>query len=90
VIAGLGRITSPLGTIRLNGDTKLIVSPWAAMGTDALLIGTGLATFMCTRPTPLRFLGALGTAWGVIALALETIKLVGGSQAQVADIVREA
>lgn len=86
---GLGRISSPLGTIRLNGDIKLIVSPWAAMGTDALLITTGLATYSYAKPTLLRILGAAGTAWGVIALFLEAIKLIGGSQSTVVDIVRQ-
>jgi hypothetical protein len=85
----LGRISPPLGTIRLNGDTKLIVSPWAAMGTDALLITTGLATFAYVKPTLFKILGVVGASWGAIALTLETVKLLGGSSAVDADIIRQ-
>lgn len=76
MLEDLGRFRSPLGTVRLNGDTKLVVSPWAAIGTDALLIGTGLTTFLVAKPTPLKVLGAAGTIWGTVALILETVKLI--------------
>lgn len=75
MIEGLGRFRSPLGTARLNGVTKLIVSPWAAMGTDALLIGSGVTTFIVAKPTILKALGAISTLWGTTALILEVVKL---------------
>lgn len=74
-IEGLGKFRSPLGTARLNGVTKLIVSPWAAMGTDALLIGAGVTTFVVAKPLLLKTLGAVSTLWGSVALVLEAVKL---------------
>lgn len=80
MIEGLGRIQSPLGTVRLGGDTKLIVSPWAAIGTDTLLIGTSTALFFSTRSTWLRVMSVAGGAWGIVAIVLEIAKLVRDAQ----------
>lgn len=74
-IDGLGRFRSPLGTARLNGTTKLIVSPWAAIVTDGLLIGAGLTALIAAKPTALKVLGGVSTLWGTVALGLEVIKL---------------
>lgn len=89
ILEGLGRIYTPLGTIRLNGVTRLIVSPWAAMGTDVLLITTGLATFALSRNTILQVLGMAGTIWGTLALGVEGLKILQGDDGVVAEIVRE-
>lgn len=89
MIEGLGRMHSPLGTIRLDGATRLIVSPWAAMGTDLLLISTGIATVSLSRSTPVTILGWGGTAWGVVALLLETLKLAQGGEVPDVEIVRQ-
>ena len=80
MIEGLGKIQTPLGTVRLGGDTKLIVSPWAAIGTDTLLLGTSTALFFATRNTWLRILGLAGGAWGVTAIVLEVAKLIRDAQ----------
>ena len=89
MIEGLGRMHSPLGTIHLDGATRLIVSPWAAIGTDLFLISTGIATVSLSRSTPITILGWGGTTWGVIALLLETLKLVQGNAAAEVEIIRQ-
>jgi len=81
VIDGLGQIQSPLGTVRLGGDTKLIVSPWAAIGTDMLLISTSTALFFSTRSTWLKIMSIAGGTWGTIAIILEISKLIRDAQA---------
>lgn len=88
-IEGLGRISPPLGTIRLGGTTKLIVSPWAALGTDALLVATGATTFAVARPLGLRILGAAGAIWGTTAILLEVIKLIEESRPYQVEIIRQ-
>ncbi len=79
IIEGLGQIHpgAPLGAIRLDGVTKLIVNPWAAIGTDALLFTMSAATFVLTKNPILKTLSILGGIWGVTAIALETSKLTG-------------
>lgn len=76
MIEGLGRIHSPLGTIQLNGETKLIVNPWAAIGTDTLLVVTSASTVVLAKNPILKTLGILGGIWGVTAIVLEVSKLV--------------
>ena len=82
-------MNSPLGTIRLDGGTRLIVSPWAAMGTDVLLISTGIATVSLSKSTPITILGWGGTAWGVVALLLEALKLVQSAEVPDVEIIRQ-
>lgn len=77
IIEGLGQIRpgGAMGTIRLNGETKLIVNPWAAIGTDALLITMSAATLMLTKNPFLKTLSILGGLWGTLAIGLEASKL---------------
>lgn len=77
MIDGLGRIRpgAVLGTIQLNGATKLIVNPWAAIGTDLLLISMSGATFLLTKNPILRTLSILGGLWGITATVLEVTKV---------------
>jgi len=75
ISAPLGKINSSLKIVRLAGNTKLIVSPWAAIGTDAFLMGTSTALFFATRSTILRILSVLGGAWAATAVTLELAKL---------------
>ena len=71
-----------LGVVRINGTDKLIVSPWAAIGTDVLLIGASTALFFSTRSTLLKIGSGVGASWGVTAIVLEIIKLAGGRPEQ--------
>lgn len=71
-----------LGVVRINGTDKLIVSPWAAIGTDALLIGATTALFFSTRSTFLKIGSGVGAVWGVTAVILEIVKLAGGRPEQ--------
>lgn len=75
MIEGLGKIRSPLGTILLNGETKLIVNPWAAIGTDILLISMSASTFFLARNSILKALSLIGGIWGITAVSLEVSKL---------------
>lgn len=79
MIDGLGRIRNErfMGTIRLNGETKLIVNPWAAIGTDLLLMSMSTATFVLTKNPILRSLSVLGGLWGITATVLEIVKVAG-------------
>lgn len=87
MIEGIGAIRGVLGIIQLNGETKLIVNPWAAIGTDALLITTSVAT-MCYASNPiLKSVGVLGSIWGVTAIGLEIAKLISPG---IDPIAREA
>lgn len=81
IIEGLGQIHpgASLGAIRLNGETKLIVNPWAAIGTDALLLTMSASTFVLSNNPILKTLSILGGIWGMTAIALETSKLTGQS-----------
>jgi hypothetical protein len=76
MISDLGHIRGILGIIRLNGETKLIVNPWAAIGTDGLLIATSVATMCLSKNAILKTVGVLGSIWGVTAIGLEIAKLV--------------
>lgn len=77
MIEGLGRIRpgTVLGTIQLNGTTKLIVNPWAAIGTDLLLMSMSTTTFLLTKSPILRTVAILGGLWGVTATVLEVVKI---------------
>lgn len=75
-VRGIGEISIPLEVMRVNGETKLVVSPWAALGTDTLLIGTGMALIFASDSIILRILGIAGTVWGVAALSAEIFKLL--------------
>ena len=91
MLEDIGRIKPPLGVVNLGGDTKLIVSPWAAIGTDALLVATGTTVILIARPTILKLLGFVGTGWGIVAMLLEISKLISGSTGTVeGNIVRES
>lgn len=87
MIGNLGQIRGILGKIQLNGETKLIVNPWAAIGTDALLITTSVATMTLAKNPILRTIGILGSIWGVTAIGLEIVKLL---QPGTDPIMREA
>lgn len=76
MISGLGKIRGVMGTIQLGGETKLIVNPWAAIGTDALLVTTSIATVSLSDNAGLKTVGILGGIWGVVAIGLEIAKLV--------------
>lgn len=76
IVEELGRIKSPLRTVRLAGETRLIVSPWAALGTDTLLVGVSTALLFSTKSGWLKVVSLLGGAWGVTAITLEVAKLV--------------
>jgi hypothetical protein len=76
MIGNLGQIRGILGKIQLNGETKLIVNPWAAIGTDALLITASVATMTLAKNPILRTVGILGSIWGVTAIGLEIVKLL--------------
>jgi hypothetical protein len=72
----IGEINNPLGTIRIGDSTKLIVSPWAALGTDALLMGTSLALILESDKTWMHILGVAGFIWGIAAASIEVAKLI--------------
>lgn len=74
-IDGLGQIVLPLEVVRIDGDLRLVVTPWGAIGTDALLVATGSALFFAAGPPLLKILGALGGAWGLLAIGVEVAKL---------------
>ena len=78
MIEGLGRIHAApvLGTIQLNGDTKLIVNPWAAIGTDGLLVTMSISTLVLAKNPILKGLSILGGIWGIMAITLEVSKLL--------------
>jgi hypothetical protein len=80
MIDRLGRIYAPLGTVRIGETTKLIVSPWAAIGTDTLLVGTSTALFFSTQSTVLKIVSAIGGAWGLTAIVLEVAKMIRDAQ----------
>jgi hypothetical protein len=87
MLNGIGQIRGVLGKIQLNGETKLIVNPWAAIGTDALLITTSVATMALSKNPILKTVGVLGSIWGVTAIGLEIVKLL---QPGTDPIMREA
>jgi hypothetical protein len=87
MISDLGNIRGILGIIRLNGETKLIVNPWAAIGTDGLLITTSVATMILASNPILKTIGVLGSIWGVTAIGLEIAKLISPG---IDPIAREA
>lgn len=86
-IEGLGRIDSPLEVVQINGDVRLVVTPVGAIGTDALLLGTGAALFFAVKPPVLRIAGAVGAAWALLAIGVEVAKLIRGPQQRYRELV---
>lgn len=86
VVHGLGRIESPLAVVRLNGRTKLVIDPIAALGTDAALVATSTALFFSTRSLPLKLLSLLGGTWGLVAAGVETAKLLREPEARYKEL----
>lgn len=69
------RFQTPIRVIRLAGDTKLIVSPWAAIGTDVLGMGIAAIAFFSTKKPVLKTVSAIGGLWMLTAAMLELHKL---------------
>lgn len=80
MIRNLGHITQPLKVIRLGDDTRLLVSPWAAVGTDVLGLGASAALFFSTKNFWLRALAVAAGAWMATALGTEVAKLFVGPE----------
>jgi hypothetical protein len=59
------------------------------MGTDLLLISTGIATIHLSRHIGLKILGWGGTLWGTVALILEAIKLLQEDPKVSVEIIRQ-
>jgi len=85
-IHGLGQVALPLSVVQINGDTRLVVSPAAAIGTDVLLMGTSTALFFASRNVPLRILSFLGASWGFTAAIVEVSKLISGPEARYKEL----
>jgi hypothetical protein len=66
---------TPLRVARLGGETKLIVSPWAAIGTDAFGMGLATIAFFSTTKPVLKAVSAAGGLWMLTATMLEIHKL---------------
>jgi hypothetical protein len=75
-IGGLGRIESPLALVSINGERKLVVSPWAAIGTDVIGLGISGVLFFSSDNTAMKILAALGGLWMGTALFVESRKLL--------------
>jgi len=75
-IEGLGVIESTLSLAYIRGEQKLIVSPWAALGTDTVGLLISSLLFFSTDSTPLKIAAAAGGLWMGTALALEVRKLI--------------
>ncbi|OGT59308.1 MAG: hypothetical protein A3E01_07890 [Gammaproteobacteria bacterium RIFCSPHIGHO2_12_FULL_63_22] len=79
----LGQVSAPLALVSVNGERKLIVSPWAALGTDVLGMAVATALFFSTENTWLRVLAAVGGTWAATALFKELGKLVDGPERKI-------
>jgi hypothetical protein len=86
-VEGLGRLDSPMGVLKIGGDTRLVIMPWAALGTDFLLAGTSTALFLSTKSTALKVLSVLTAGWSIIAIGVEVTKLIYFSKADAEDII---
>ena len=75
-IGGLGRIESPLALVSIQGERKLVVSPWAAIGTDVIGLGVSGLLFFSSDNTALKIISALGALWMGTALTVEARKLI--------------
>lgn len=75
-VHGLGQVSIPLDVVQLQGSRKLVISPWAAIGTDVLLIGSGVTLGALMKPLLLKILGYSAATWGSIALGVEVTKLL--------------
>lgn len=79
-VDGLGQIGFPLHVAEIEGKTKLIVSPIAAIGTDVLGAGMGMALGVFAKPIGWKLLGYAGAAWMLTAATVEIVKLATGPQ----------
>lgn len=79
-VNGLGKISSPLAVVDLEGRTKVVVAPWAAIGTDVLGMGLATILFFSTSKTWVKVVAALGGTWMFTALFVETMKLLSAPE----------
>jgi hypothetical protein len=79
-VEGLGKISAPLAVVDLEGAVRVVVSPWAAIGTDALGMGASTALFFATKNPWLKILAGVTGTWMTTALVVELLKLLSGPE----------
>jgi len=82
-IHGLGRVSSPLAVVEIGGETKLVVHPAAAIGTDVIGLTLAMALFFSTKSVFLRVLAVGGAAWMSTAMVKEIAKLFAGPEQKI-------
>lgn len=87
--AGLRGVDRPLALVTLDGEKKLIVSPWAAFGTDAIGFALAGALFFATDNLWLRIFSGFGALWMGTAFVRELGKLIEGSERSVITVEQE-
>ena len=79
-VRGLGRISTPLAVVDLEGRSKVVVAPWAAIGTDLAGLGLAAGLFFVTKSPWLKVAASIGGAWMFTALFVETMKLLSAPE----------
>lgn len=65
---------------RIGGVPTLLVSPWAALGTNVLGAGLASIAYFSTKSTGLKIISFFGGAWMLTAAAVEIAKLIEESK----------
>ena len=77
---GLTGVDRPLAFVVIDGERKLVVSPWAAFGTDAVGLALAGGLFIAADSVWLKLLAGIGAAWMSVAFIRELSKLIEGPE----------